>query len=248
MLVQNLHIVISTIDKRNMNPMITVMSYRYLILWLLLGMGFGCSQQHSELDGSGKYWRKRQAEINAWLLRPDRSCHYAPSLTRQRPLVPMDPTTPLLRYTQDSIASYMNDIDGQKILLKDQIDNLLQSPELAKNFPPIRVFDFPDPNTQEPILWTLDNRRLYVMREAQKRFADLDTSESKRLDIVVTFASRDEVENEFYKMKTFPQIMGRSIRVRAQPTGPLNLLDGFRARANRESAEVSWLSGLLMGQ
>ena len=86
------------------------------------------------------------------------------------------------------------------------------------------------------------------MREAQKRLVDLDTSESKQLDIIVTFASRDEVENEFYKMQTFPQIMGRSIRVRSQPTGPLNLLDGLQARANSHSSELSWLLRLPIAQ
>ncbi|MFG3042194.1 RHS repeat-associated core domain-containing protein [Streptomyces sp. NPDC048330] len=94
-----------------------------------------------------------------------------------------------IRYSQDSIKGSFK--DGQTF--EQAIDDLQAGRVTANDFPAIRIFE------QEGKIFTLDNRRLYVFKEAGK-------------PINFRRATPQEIANESWKMTTLND--GTSIRVR----------------------------------
>ncbi|MFI9112904.1 RHS repeat domain-containing protein [Streptomyces venezuelae] len=94
-----------------------------------------------------------------------------------------------VRYSQDSIKGSFK--DGQSF--EQAIDALKEGRTKASDFPAIRIFE------QQGKIYTLDNRRLYVFKEA---------------NVPINFrrATAQEISNESWKMTT--QNDGTSIRVR----------------------------------
>ncbi|MFF0561700.1 RHS repeat-associated core domain-containing protein [Streptomyces sp. NPDC004266] len=94
-----------------------------------------------------------------------------------------------IRYSQDSIKGTFKDGQG----FKQAIDDLVEGRTAANDFPAIRIFE------KEGKIYTLDNRRLYVFKEA---------------NVPINFrrATPQEIANESWKMTT--QNDGTSIRIR----------------------------------
>jgi hypothetical protein len=94
-----------------------------------------------------------------------------------------------IRFTQDSIASKFKGRDS----LQDTIEALSEGRISADDFPPIRIFEM------NGLLFTLDNRRLYVFQQLG-------------LPIKTIPATMQEIQDESFKFTTSNG--GASVRVR----------------------------------